>query len=101
MMLDCDRCHRWFHGPCVGIASQEVQETLTSANTPPLYNLKSRGLREWAVIARELEIAFVYPVGCFFRAVLIGSSFAVRNERFQVLVSRRISLLQALFDACA
>jgi hypothetical protein len=18
-MLDCDRCHRWFHAPCVGI----------------------------------------------------------------------------------
>lgn len=24
MMLDCDRCHRWFHGPSVGIASPEV-----------------------------------------------------------------------------
>ncbi|CAN0448881.1 unnamed protein product, partial [Hapterophycus canaliculatus] len=24
MMLDCDRCHRWFHGPCVGIPSEEV-----------------------------------------------------------------------------
>lgn len=23
-MLDCDRCHRWFHGPCVGILTQEV-----------------------------------------------------------------------------
>ncbi|CAN0215536.1 unnamed protein product [Laminaria digitata] len=23
-MLDCDRCHRWFHGPCVGVATQEV-----------------------------------------------------------------------------
>lgn len=22
MMLDCDRCHRWFHGHCVGIASE-------------------------------------------------------------------------------
>ncbi|CAN0292143.1 unnamed protein product, partial [Ectocarpus fasciculatus] len=25
MMLDCDRCHRWFHGHCVGITSQEVR----------------------------------------------------------------------------
>lgn len=24
MMVDCDRCHRWFHGHCVGIPSQEV-----------------------------------------------------------------------------
>eukprot|EP00752_Nemacystus_decipiens_P012313 g10918.t1 len=23
MMLDCDRCHRWFNGRCVGIASEE------------------------------------------------------------------------------
>jgi len=22
-MLDCDRCHRWFHGSCVGIEAQE------------------------------------------------------------------------------
>lgn len=29
MMLDCDRCHRWFHGPCVGISSQEVRRSAT------------------------------------------------------------------------
>ncbi|CAM9827093.1 unnamed protein product, partial [Discosporangium mesarthrocarpum] len=23
LMLDCDRCHRWFHGECVGINSEE------------------------------------------------------------------------------
>lgn len=24
LMLDCDRCHRWFHGPCLGVTSLEV-----------------------------------------------------------------------------
>ena len=22
-MLDCDKCHRWFHGKCVGVAEAE------------------------------------------------------------------------------
>lgn len=29
MMLDCDRCHRWFHGHCVGITSQEVRRKIS------------------------------------------------------------------------
>ena len=25
-MLDCDRCHRWFHGPCVGVVEGMLPE---------------------------------------------------------------------------
>jgi hypothetical protein len=31
MMLDCDRCHRWFHGPCMGI-SESSQPTEVPSN---------------------------------------------------------------------
>ena len=24
-MLDCDKCHRWFHGACVGVPAAETE----------------------------------------------------------------------------
>lgn len=84
LMIECDQCHEWYHGPCVRVTKREAKAQMSyicpicDVSQNIHHATKRARLEDIAALVREAETLMFMP-----KVYPIISQFATRMQKFR------------------